>query len=78
MIDSELEAAVLELDSRQRAELAQKLLRSLEEGSEDLSEEEISRLWAEEALRRDEELDAGTATARDADDVFRDLRARFS
>jgi len=78
MIDSELEAAVLKLDSHQRAELAQKLLRSLEDESEDLSEEEISGLWAEEALRRDEELDAGTATARDADDVFRDLRARFS
>jgi len=78
MIDSELEATVLELDSQQRAELAQKLLRSLEDESEEMSEEEISALWAEEALRRDEELDAGTATARDADDVFRDLRARFS
>jgi hypothetical protein len=78
MIDSELEAAVLKLDAHKRAELAQKLLRSLEDEREEMSEQEISHLWAEEALRRDEELDAGTASARDADDVFRDLRARFS
>ena len=45
---------------------------------EDLSEEEIDRLWIEEALRRDEEFDAGTAKARDADEVFRDALARFS
>ena len=73
MIDSELEAAVLELDSHQRAELAQKLLRSLE----DVSEEEIERLWLEEAVRRDAEFDTGTAKARDAEDVFRDALARF-
>lgn len=74
MTMSEVEAAALEMDAHARAELAQKLLRSLE----DVSEEEIDRLWAEEALRRDEELDSGKATARDAEDVFRDLRARFS
>ena len=50
------------------------LLRSLE----DLSDEEIERLWAEEAVSRDAELDSGTASMRDAEDVFRDLRARIS
>ena len=74
MTMNEVEAAALALEAGARARLAEKLLRSLE----DLSEEEIDRLWAEEALRRDEELDSGTATARDAEDVFRDLRARFS
>lgn len=74
MTTNEVEAAALGLDSGERAKLAEKLLRSLE----DLSEEEIDRLWAEEALRRDEELDSGRATARDSEDVFRDLRARFS
>ena len=73
MTTKEVEAAALEMDSGERARLAEILLRSLE----DLSEEEIERLWAEEALRRDEELDSGSATARDVVDVFRDLRARF-
>ena len=71
---SEIEAAALNLDTDARAALAEKLLLSLE----DLSQEEIDRLWVEEALRRDAELDAGTAKARDADDVFRDALARFS
>ena len=70
----EIEAAALNLELSERATLAQKLLRSLDE----LSEDEIERLWADEALRRDEELDAGKATARDGEEVFRELRARFS
>lgn len=74
MTMSEVEAAALAMEAGARAELAPKLLRSLE----DVSEEKIDRLWAEKALRRDEELDSGKATARDAEDVFRDLRARFS
>lgn len=74
MTTNEIEAAALGMDAPARASLAEKLLRSLE----DVSEEEIDRLWADEALRRDEELDSGNATARDADEVFRDLRARFS
>lgn len=73
MTTKEVEAAALEMDAGERARLAELLLRSLE----DVPEEEIERLWVEEALRRDEELDSGNATARDAEDVFRDLRARF-
>ena len=74
MTMNEVEAAALALDAGARAKLAELLLRNLE----NVSQEEIDRLWAEEALRRDEELDSGDATARDADDVLRDLRARFS
>ena len=74
MTTKEIEAAALEMDANARARLAEILLRSLE----DVSEEEIGRLWAEEALKRDEELDSGAATARNGEDVFRDLRARFS
>jgi hypothetical protein len=74
MTIDEIEAAALALDASARARLAEKLLRSLE----GVSEEEIERLWMEEAVRRDEEFDAGTAKARDAEDVFRDARARFS
>jgi len=74
MTTNEIEAAALAMDPPARAKLAEMLLRSLE----DISQDETDRLWAEEALRRDEELDSGSATARDAEDVFRDLRARFS
>lgn len=74
MTTNEVEAAALALDLDARASLAEKLLRSLD----DLSAEEIDRLWIEEALRRDAEFDAGTARARDGEDVFRDIRARFS
>jgi len=74
MTIDEIESAALAMDANARASLAQKLLRSLE----DISEEEIDRLWIEEALRRDAEFDTGTAKARDAKDVFRDALARFS
>lgn len=74
MTIEQVENEALKLKPEARAELAEKLLKSLE----DLSDEEIERLWAEEAVRRDAELDAGTASMRDAEDVFRDARARIS
>lgn len=74
MTTNEVEAAALEMDAGERARLAEKLLRSLE----DLSQEEIDHLWIEEALRRDAEFASGTARARDAGDVFRDALSRFS
>jgi len=73
MTTDQVENEALKLKPEARAELAEKLLKSLE----DLSDEEIERLWAEEALRRDVELDSGTASMRDAEDVFRDARARI-
>jgi hypothetical protein len=74
MTTDQVENEALKLKPEARAELAEKLLRSLE----DLSDEEIQRLWAEEAVRRDAELDSGTASMRDAEDVFKDARARIS
>jgi hypothetical protein len=71
---AELEAEVLKLDSHARAQLATTLLQSLET----LSDVENERLWAEEALRRDEELETGAATPRRAADVFREARARLA
>ena len=70
----QIENEALKLDPKARAELAEKLLKSLE----DLSEEQIMQLWAEEAVRRDAELDSGVASMRDAEDVFKDARARIS
>lgn len=51
-----LEEAVLHLPMRQRAELAHKLLLSLE----NQTDEEIAEAWRVEALRRSAEIDDGT------------------
>ena len=69
----DLEAAVLQLEPRNRARLAERLLESLD----NLTPEENAQIWAEEAARRDEALTAGTLTSRPADQVFRDARARL-
>jgi hypothetical protein len=73
MSTEELEAEALKLAPRQRARLAERLLQSLK----DLSEEENARLWAEEAERRDVAWDANPSIDRPADAVFRDARARL-
>lgn len=74
MTVEQVETEALKLDPQARARLAEKLLRSLD----DLSDQDIQQLWAEEAVRRDAELDSGAATMRDAEDVFRDARSRLS
>ncbi len=73
MTIDELKAAALRLDPEERAQLATELIVSLD----DLSEGEIERLWVEEAMRRDAEIDAGTARAIPADEVFAAARARL-
>jgi len=55
----------LSLSVHDRATMAEKLLASLE----DLSEEEADRLWAEEAQRRLLEYRAGRATVIEAQEV---------
>ena len=55
----ELEAEAMKLDPKARARLADKLLESLE----NLSEEENTRLWAEEAQRRDAEMDINSGSS---------------
>lgn len=70
----ELEARVLKLDLRSRARLAERLLHSLET----LSDAENAQLWAEEAERRDAELDANPSMGIPAEDVMRDARSGSS
>lgn len=72
MEPNQIEAAALNLDARSRASLAEKLLRSLD----NLSEDEADALWAEEAERRDAEMDLGANSGRPAEEVLRDIRAR--
>ncbi len=67
-----IEETVLHLPMQQRAELAHKLLLSLEDQSED----EIAEAWRIEALRRSAEIDSGavkTISAEEASAVVRRL-----
>jgi putative addiction module component (TIGR02574 family) len=61
----ELEAEALKLNAESRAKLAEKLWESLE-----LSDDENTRLWAEEALRRNAEMDADPESGIPAEVVF--------
>ncbi len=74
MTVEELESAAMKLDARSRARLAERLLRSLEA----LSDAENEKLWAEEARRRDEELDQDPSLAQPADEVLSDARSRLT
>jgi putative addiction module component (TIGR02574 family) len=73
MSTEDLEAEALKLTPRERARLAERLLQSLE----NLSDEENAGLWAAEAERRDIAWDANPSIGGPADDVLRDARARL-
>jgi putative addiction module component (TIGR02574 family) len=70
----EIEAEALKLDPKARARLAGRLLESLEE----LSETENQQVWAEEARRRDAELDEDPSAGIGGDQVFRESRAKLN
>lgn len=68
MTTEDLFAAALSLPEKKRAELAGRLLKSLDE----LPETEWEAKWVAECERRLEEVRAGRMTERPAADVFRD------
>lgn len=63
----------LTLSDRERAELAHKLLVSLE----GTPEEGVDEAWDAEIAKRVDRIKEGTAKGRPADEVFRDIRARY-
>ena len=63
--------AALKLDVKQRAELAERLLESLDT----LSKQEIEALWLEEAERRSREWDEGRVQGIPAAQLFRELKS---
>ncbi|MEA2659396.1 MAG: hypothetical protein QOF64_1992 [Candidatus Binatota bacterium] len=64
---AEILKSAMNLDVHDRATLAERLLASLEE----LTDEETERLWAEESQRRLEQYRAGRAKAVPAEDVHK-------
>ena len=73
MNPTELVAEALKLNPRSRAEVASRLLESLE----DLSDAEVEALWLEEAERRDLAVDQGELTSAPAAQVFAGIRSRL-
>ena len=71
MKPTELENEVLKQDPPTRARLAEVLLRSLD----DLSEDEVETMWLDEAERRERAWDAGKVEGIPAEQVMRELRA---
>ena len=69
----EFEAEAMKLEPAARARLATALLASLEV----LSDEENSRLWAEEAQRRDEAWESSGEPGQPAERVFQEAHARL-
>ena len=67
----EFEAQALKLPPPDRAALAEHLIASLDE----LSNEQNEQLWLDEAERRYREYKSGTISARPAEHVLRDARA---
>jgi putative addiction module component (TIGR02574 family) len=63
----------LRLSERERAELAHRILVSLE----DAAEENVDEAWDAEIEKRVDRIKEGTAKGRPADEVFRDIRARY-
>jgi hypothetical protein len=69
----DIEAAALKLVPKDRARLAEKLWKSLE----DLSHEENERIWAEEAELRDRAWSSSVDAVRTAKRVLRNARAKL-
>ncbi|HEX5873432.1 MAG TPA: addiction module protein [Pyrinomonadaceae bacterium] len=69
----EIMHAALALPPGARAMLAEHLMESLD--SED--QERIEALWAEEAARRDKEIEDGIVTPIPGDEVMNRLRSRY-
>lgn len=74
MTTDEIVAAALKLEHKDRAELAGRLIRSLDEEEEKLSPEDWEKLWLEESARRLTELEQGKVKGIPGEQVMRELR----
>ena len=73
MNEADLIEEVLKLGARERANMAGRLLESLD----DLSAEELESLWLDEAQRRDAAIQDGKLPSVPAQQVLAELKAMF-
>ncbi len=74
MLLQEITDKALNLPLEERAELALKLIESLE----DIEKEEVETAWKIEIEKRVDEIKSGTAKGRPAEDVLAEIRAAYS
>jgi putative addiction module component (TIGR02574 family) len=72
MTVEQIEAEVLKLPEQARVDLLDRLMRSLAETA--AMEPAVAEAWAQEAVRRDEEMDSSHAAGIPAEEVFEELR----
>ena len=66
----EIENSALELDEKHRAELAKRLIKSLDEHVD----EDIEQAWIDEVRRRKEEIKSGKVTPIPGEQVHKEAR----
>jgi putative addiction module component (TIGR02574 family) len=74
MTVEQIEAEVLQLPEQARAELLGRLMRSLADTS--ALDPDVAEAWVQEAILRDEEMEAGAVTGIPAEEVFAELRSK--
>lgn len=70
----ELNQELLSLPRKERADLALRLIRSLDEGAE----EDVDAYWKKELVRRGRQIETGEAELIPAEEVFRKVHERLS
>ena len=70
----ELEKAVLQLPIHDRAVIALSLIKSLDDDEDEGDEQEIEKLWVDEANRRYKDFKQGKTTLKPADQALREAR----
>lgn len=73
MTKNDIASEALKLPSKSRAQLAEKLIYSLEESSHTKNE----RAWARESLKRYEAMASGRVQGKPAAKVLRDIRSKL-
>jgi putative addiction module component (TIGR02574 family) len=74
MTVQQIEAEALKLPEQERAELLGRLMRSFTDAL--AMDQEVAEAWAQEAARRDEEMESGYTAGIPADEVFEELRSK--
>lgn len=72
----ELKAQALKLSTKERSELVQRLIVSLD-GEPEGTPEEIAKAWEDEIARRVADMDAGRTKWNSLEEVMTELRARI-
>jgi putative addiction module component (TIGR02574 family) len=74
MTVEQLEAEALKLPEQARAELLGRLMRSLADTP--AIDQDVTDAWAQEVVRRDEEMESSSVVGIPAEQVFAELRSK--